>query len=712
MTQPTHSTSATPAPEGSGEAEPPNPGKPAVPATRGGKAPAPRPKAGRPVVPAFTGEFSTVADDLDSHHAPANPSGARLATLTLTALGVVYGDIGTSPLYALQECFNAAHGLRPTVGNVLGVLSLIVWSLILVVSVKYISFIMRADNRGEGGILALLALLLQKGGGINWEQREEKEMDEEERARRLRLKNLVIVLGLFGAALLYGDGIITPAISVLGAMEGVAVIQPALEHWVVPLTMIILVGVFLAQQFGTDRVGKAFGPVMLTYFFTLAALGIPKILERPEVLQALSPLHAIRFMGEHGTMGFVLLGAVVLSVTGAEALYADMGHFGRRPIKLAFFGLVFPCLLLNYFGQGSLLIGDPAAAANPFYNLAPRVFQPVLLGIATAAAIVASQALISGAFSLTQQAVALGYSPRVTIVHTSAREAGQIYIPEVNALLAIGCLLVVLGFGSVSELSAAYGIAVTGTMAITTLLFFLLMRLRWRWPFWKAGLLAGAFLVIDLAFFGANILKFLDGGYVPLLVAAGIFVLMTTWKAGREALTRVMKTGRLPTQVLLDDLKRKTDLARVKGTAVFMTSDADGIPPVLLHHLKHNQVLHQQVVLLSVKSAPVPYVESTRRTNVAELGQGFWRVTARYGFMQTPNVADIMASAKASGLVCSNGTTSYYLGREQLLPTGPTRMATWRKKLFIIMMRNARSATAFFGIPPNRVVEMGTQVEI
>nr|MCU0619053.1 KUP/HAK/KT family potassium transporter [Gemmatimonadaceae bacterium] len=443
MTQPPSHTPATPAPDAADDsADPPNPGA-APSATRPGPAPSPRQGPERPVAPAFTGEYRSTAADDEHHHAPANPTGSRLAVLTLTALGVVYGDIGTSPLYALQECFNARHGIAPTPENVIGVLSLIVWSLISVVSVKYISFIMRADNRGEGGILALLALLLQKGGGINWDPREDAEMDADEKARRLRLKNMVVVLGLFGAALLYGDGIITPAISVLGAMEGVAVIAPALEHWVVPVTIVILLVVFAAQRFGTDRVGKAFGPVMLLYFTTLAVLGIPHIVARPDVLQALLPHHAVGFMLREGTVGFVLLGAVVLSVTGAEALYADMGHFGRKPIRLAWFGFVMPCLLVNYFGQGSLLIGDPSAAANPFYNLAPRLFQPVLLGIATAAAIVASQALISGAFSLTQQAVALGYSPRVTIVHTSAREAGQIYIPEVNTLLAIGCVLVV-----------------------------------------------------------------------------------------------------------------------------------------------------------------------------------------------------------------------------------------------------------------------------
>ncbi len=642
-----------------------------------------------------TGSHPVIADS-NHHHVGDPATGRKLALLTLTALGVVYGDIGTSPLYALKECFNGPHGVEPTPENVVGVLSMIVWSLITVVSVKYIGFILRADNRGEGGILALLALLLQKTGGV---------LNDEKKKKR------VVVLALFGAALLYGDGIITPAVSVLGAVEGVSVIAPALQKIVVPVTIVLLLGLFAAQRFGTDRVGKAFGPIMFVWFASIAALGVPHIIEHPNVLRSLLPWYAIMFMLSHGWHAFVLLGAVVLSVTGAEALYADMGHFGKRPIRLAWGFMVFPCLLLNYFGQGAVLMSDASARVNPFYSLAPSVLQYPLLVLATMAAIIASQALISGAFSLTQQSVQLGYTPRVTIIHTSEQQSGQIYIPEINTLLAMGTIFVVLGFKSSSALAAAYGIAVTGTMAITTLLFYELCVLRWNWPKWRAMTLAGFFLFIDIAFLGANVLKVLDGGWVPLVVAMGLFTLMTTWKRGREALGQLLRRSTLPTELFLADIKRKEPV-RVSGTAVFMTSDADGIPPVLLHHLKHNKVLHDQVVLLSVVSKTVPYIDSSQRVMVEPLGAGFWRVRAMYGFMQTPEMRDIMASARGSGLICSTGSTSYFLGREQLLPNGPTRMSRWRKKLFILMVRNARSATAFFGIPPGRVVELGTQIEL
>jgi KUP system potassium uptake protein len=632
------------------------------------------------------------------HHSGHDPaSGSQLGLLMLTALGVVFGDIGTSPLYALKECFAVGpHGVDPTPENVLGVLSMIVWSLICVVGIKYVSFILRADNRGEGGILALLALLLQKTGGV---------VNDEKKKKR------VIVLALFGAALLYGDGIITPAVSVLGAMEGVTVIAPSLQRTVVPVTIVLLLGVFAAQRFGTDRVGKMFGPVMLLWFTGIAALGIPYILKQPMVLKSLLPWYAIGFMVHHGWHAFVLLGAVVLSVTGAEALYADMGHFGKRPIRLAWGLLVFPCLLLNYFGQGAALLMDSSVRSNPFYALAPGILLYPVLVIATMAAIIASQALISGAFSLTQQSVQLGFSPRVTIIHTSAKQHGQIYIPEVNTLMAIGTILVVLGFKSSSALAAAYGIAVTGTMAITTLLFYELSVSRWNWPQSRALALTGFFLLIDLAFLGANVLKIWQGGWVPLVVAIGLFTLMTTWKRGREALAQLLRRSTLPTELFLADVRRKEPV-RVSGTAVFLTSDADGIPPVLLHHLKHNKVLHEQVVLMSVVSKPVPYVDPAKRVDVKELGVGFWRVRANYGFMQSPEMRDIMQSARSSGLVCANGSTSYFLGREQLLPNGPTRMPLWRKKLFILMTRNARAATAFFNIPPGRVVELGTQIEL
>ena len=695
MIEPQPSPSASPA-SGSSDASadpvPSGSSAPADPAPAASASPTAPPNQ---ALPTNTATHSAIA--ASNHHHVGDPaSGKKLALLTLTALGVVYGDIGTSPLYALKECFNAAHGVEPTPQNVIGVLSMIVWSLICVVSIKYIGFILRADNRGEGGILALLALLLQKTGGVLGDDKKKKR---------------VVALALFGAALLYGDGIITPAVSVLGAVEGVIVIAPGLERIVVPVTIVLLLGLFAAQRFGTDRVGKAFGPIMLVWFISIAALAVPHIMKQPAVLKSLMPWYALGFMITHGWQAFVLLGAVVLAVTGAEALYADMGHFGKRPIRLAWGLLVFPCLLMNYFGQGAAIMSDATVRSNPFYSLAPQVLQYPLLLLATMAAIIASQALISGAFSLTQQSVQLGFTPRVTIVHTSEQQSGQIYIPEINTLLAIGTILVVLGFKSSSALAAAYGIAVTGTMAITTLLFYEICVLRWKWPKWQALSLTGFFLIIDLAFLGANVLKVMQGGWVPLVVAMALFVLMTTWKRGREALGQLLRRSTLPTDLFLSDIKRKEPV-RVAGTAVFMTSDIDGIPPVLLHHLKHNKVLHEQVVLLSVVSLPVPYVDGEKRVDVAAMGAGFWRVRANYGFMQTPEMRDIMTNARGSGLICSTGTTSYFLGREQLLPDGPARMSRWRKKLFILMVRNARSATAFFGIPPGRVVELGTQIEL
>jgi KUP system potassium uptake protein len=655
-------------------------------------APTPPPRS----QPATATDAHPVIADSNQHHVGVPATGTKLALLTLTALGVVYGDIGTSPLYALKECFNGIHGVEPTPENVIGVLSLIVWSLISVVTVKYVGFVLRADNQGEGGTLALLALLLRKVGDVTLDPAKKKR---------------VIVLALCAASLLYGDGIITPAMSVLSAVEGLQVIAPSLGKYIVPVTLVLLVGFFGAQRFGTDRVGKAFGPLMFIWFTGIAALAVPHIMETPAVLNAVAPWHGVQFFIAHGWHGFVLLGAVVLAVTGAEALYADMGHFGKRPIRLAWLVLVFPCLLINYFGQGAALISHEAARANPFYFLAPPVLQYPLLVLATMAAIIASQAMVSGAFSLTQQSVQLGFTPRVTIVHTSSSQSGQIYIPEINTLMAIGTMLVVLGFRSSTALGAAYGIAVTGTMTITSLLFYQLCIVRWGWPKWRALTVAGIFLTVDLAFLGSNVLKVFQGGWVPLLVGAGIFTLMSTWKRGREALAQLLRRSTLPTDLFLADMKRKGPV-RVTGTAVFMTSDADGIPPVLLHHLKHNKVLHEQVVLLSVVSKPVPYIDPADRVQVEELGAGFWRVKALYGFMQSPVMRDIMTSARASGLICATGSTSYFLGREQLLPNGPTRMVKWRKKLFILMMRNAQSATAFFGIPPGRVVELGTQIEL
>ena len=615
--------------------------------------------------------------------------------LSLTALGIVYGDVGTSPLYTLREAFAKEYGLLPGIANVYGVLSLILWSLILVVVVKYLVFILRADNRGEGGVLAMLALLLQR----------------QRRVDQRRRRKILILLGVFGTALLYGDGIITPAISALGAIEGLEVATPALKPFVVVATMVILFSLFMFQRFGTSRVGKTFGPITLVWFTTIGTLGLLEILREPQILAAANPWFAVQFFIHNGYAGFVALGAVFLAVTGAEALYADIGHFGKKPIRLAFFALVLPALLLNYFGQGALLLRDASAVENPFYRLAPRWFLYPLLVIATLAAIVASQALISGAFSLAQQSVQLGYSPRLTIIHTSKREHGQIYVPEVNTALMIGTLLIVLGFRSAGALSAAYGIAVTGTMAITTLLFAVIARSRWNWPVWQVVALAAFFFTFDLAFLGANALKIMHGGWVPLIIALGILALMTTWKAGRDILSAITREGSLPLDLLLQDIGRNPP-HRIKGTAVFMTSDPSGAPVVLLHHLKHNKVLHEQVVLLSVLTAEVPEVEETDRVRIVPFEHGFVRVTATYGFMETPNVPEVLAMCVPFGLVTQPAHISYYLGRERLLPHGPAKLAQWRKRLFVFMSRNAQPATQFFGLPANRVVELGAQIEL
>ena len=626
--------------------------------------------------------------------AHARPQGKRLALLTLTALGVVYGDIGTSPLYALRECFKAEYGILPTTASVLGVLSLILWSLILVVSVKYLVVILRADNRGEGGILALLALLLQ----------------QKRRADDKRRRLVLIALGLFGAALLYGDGVITPAISVLGAVEGLEVGAPGLARIVVPITLLILFALFMVQRYGTARVGTAFGPTMLIWFITIAVLGVRSIAANPEVLAAINPWYGVRFFIEHGMAGFLTLGAVVLCVTGGEALYADMGHFGKRPIRIAWFAVALPALLLNYYGQGALLLRDPAAASNPFYLLAPPSFQWPLRVIATAAAIVASQALISGAFSLTQQSIQLGYSPRMQIIHTSQHEAGQIYIPEVNKALMVGCLVLVVWFGNSSALSAAYGIAVTGTMAITSILFAVVAHQRWNWSLPRVITLTAAFLLIDLAFLVANIVKIEHGGWVPLVMALAVYTLMSTWKRGRTELGTIQAENALPLDTFLGSIERNPPV-RVRGTAVFMTSTPEGVPVVLLHHLKHNKVLHETVVLLSVQTRGIPEVGPDHHLTFEPMGQGFFRVVANYGFMQSPNIPAVLAEAAARGVAIPPMDTSYFLGRERLVLTGRAKMSRWRKRLFALMSRNARSATEFFQIPPNRVVELGAQIE-
>jgi KUP system potassium uptake protein len=611
----------------------------------------------------------------------------------------VYGDIGTSPLYALKECFNPVYGIDVTEANVLGILSLILWSLILVVSTKYCAFVLRADNRGEGGILALLALALNRPG----------------LGRHAR--NATIAIGLFGAALLYGDGMITPAISVLGAMEGLSVVSPAFEYLVLPLAAGVILALFLVQRYGTARVGSAFGPITALWFITIAALGVIELFRAPDVLRAVNPLWGVAFFVANKGTAFVVLGAVLLVITGGEALYADLGHLGKRPIRLGWFGLALPCLVLNYFGQGALVLRNPLAVMNPFYNLAPSGFLYPLIAIATAAAIIASQAMISGTFSITQQCVQLGYSPRVTIVHTSEREAGQIYIPEINTALMVGCLLVMVYFGSSTALGAAYGIAVVGTMSVTCVLFAIVAVQRLGWSKWQAGLFLLVFLAIDLAFFGAATLKIPHGGWFPLVAGAGIFAMMTTWKRGRDMLRERMTESSLDIEMFMDDIGRHPRI-RVSGTAVFMTSESKGVPTVLLHHLKHNKVLHDQVILLSILPADVPAVTLDERLRIEPMDHGFYRVVARYGFMESPDVKELLALCNERGLRTKPLETSYYLGRERLIPRRRKRgehgirMALWRKKLFTIMSRNAIPATQFFGIPPNRVVELGTQVEI
>jgi KUP system potassium uptake protein len=621
------------------------------------------------------------------------PAGRRLAALSLAALGVVFGDIGTSPLYALRECLHPAHGLRVSEATVYGVLSLIVWSLIIVVSVKYVGLIMRLDNRGEGGILALIALLLGA-----------------RRQRSQSRRGPLIALGLFGAALLYGDGVITPAISVLSATEGLKVATPGFAPWVLPATIGILLALFAFQRWGTSRVGVVFGPVMLLWFAVIAALGAVEIVHAPSILLAFNPWYGVRLFLDEGWLGFLVLGAVVLAVTGAEALYADMGHFGRLPIRLVWFAVVLPALLLNYFGQGALVLRMPEAAQNPFYMLAPRPLLYPLVALATVATVVASQALISGAFSITHQCIQLRYCPRLSIVHTSRSERGQIYVPAVNWALMIGCLLLVLGFGSSSALGAAYGIAVTGTMVATTVLFHAIARRRWRWSDWQAALVVGGLLVIDLAFLGANLIKIEHGGWVPLIIGGGLFLLMTTWSRGSELFGRLLAEAAVPLDDFIAEVGRRRP-PRVPGMAVFLTPNIDGAPLVLQHHLRYNKALHERVVLLSILTREVPEVWPGERIETEELPEGFFRVRAHYGFMERPDVQEVIEHCCRHGLATDADDTTYYLGRARLLPTGPSPMMRWRKRLYSFMARNASAVTDFFNIPPNRVVELGARIE-
>ncbi|HYR11822.1 MAG TPA: potassium transporter Kup [Longimicrobium sp.] len=625
--------------------------------------------------------------------AAQTPKGRYLALMSLAALGVVYGDIGTSVLYAVRESFHHTHGIHPTRDNVLGVLSLIFWALVLVISIKYAVFVLRADNRGEGGILALTSLVTPVG------------------AMRRSPRWVLIMLGLFGTALLYGDGMITPVISVLSAVEGLEVATPLFEPYVVPITIVILIALFMMQSRGTATVGRIFGPVTLVWFVTIAVLGVANIVRDPSVFAAINPLYGVRFFAHNGWNGFLVLGSVFLVVTGGEALYADMGHFGRRPIRLAWYWVVLPALLLNYFGQGALLIHHPEAADNPFFRMVPAwALYPVVV-IGTMAAVIASQALITGAYSLTMQAVQLGYIPRVQIDHTSARERGQIYIPQVNWLLMISCIGLTLGFRDSTHVAAAYGVAVTTTMVITSLLLFRVERERWKWPLWASLLFTGFFLAVDLAFWGANIVKIPHGGWFPLVVGALIFVAMTTWKTGRGLLAARLNAGTMPIELFLADVARNPP-HRVPGTAVFMYGNPAGTPPALLHSLKHYKVLHERTVFLSVTTEEVPHVEPAESVSVEELGEGFYRITLSYGFMEDPDVPAALATIQVPGLDLAPARTSYFLGRETLIPSKEPGMARWRRALFAVMARNARPATAFFGLPANRVVELGAQIRL
>ncbi len=622
---------------------------------------------------------------------------SRVLPIAFATLGVVYGDIGTSPLYAMKACF-AEGALAPTETNVLGIVSLVFWSLTLLVSVKLIAFLMQADNRGEGGVLALMALATGGGpAGVAG-------------AVGSRRRKVLAFLGIFGAALVYADGMITPPISVLGAVEGLGHAAPRLEPYVVPVTVGVLLVLFMMQQRGTHGIAKLFSPVMAIWFASISLIGAVSIAKTPSILRAIDPRCALAAFEGQGLHVFAMLGLVFLAVTGVEALYADMGHFGKRPIRFAWFSVVFPSLMLNYLGQGALLLREPSATANPFYDLLPSSLVMPMVVLATMAASVASQALISGAFSLTRQAMQLGYMPRLMIRHTSKSTEGQIYIPAVNWLLMVACIAVVLHFGSADALGAAYGIAVAGTLIIDSALFFVVAQDRLGYSRAVIIPLVLCFLVPDFAFFGANVAKILAGGWIIIAVAMGILVVMLTWRAGRNAVEAVLKSYGFPIDLLIEDLKSRK-LPTVKGNAVFMTGDPERAPLVLLHHLKHNKCLHERIVLLSLVTEPVPTVADAERVEVKDRGGDVYQVFAHFGFMETPNARTVMERTDRLKAMFKPEETTYYLGRQTLIPTGPSHVARWRKQLFLFLSRNERSATMFFGLPPNRVVELGAQVQ-
>ena len=628
----------------------------------------------------------------ESHAELAPENQRRITALALGAIGVVFGDIGTSPLYTMKETLGT-HGMTPTPA-VLGVLSLVFWALIIVVSLKYVTFVMRADNKGEGGIMALMALAqrsMSKSAGARW---------------------VLAGFGIFGAALFYGDGVITPAISVLGAVEGLQVAAPALGRYVVWIALVILLGMFAVQRHGTHKVGKAFAPVMTVWFLVLAVLGVRQIIANPQVLYAINPWHAMRFFVSHGNTSFIALGGVVLALTGAEALYADMGHFGKKPIRVAWFGFVLPALVLNYFGQGALLLHDPLAIASPFYLMVPHVLLYPMIVLSALAAVIASQAVISGAFSMTREAMSLGYSPRMRVVHTSREMSGQIFVPWVNRMLMVLVILAVLGFRSSDNLGAAYGIAVTGTMTMTTLLALVVARKRWKWSLPAVILVGALFLVIDLSFFGANLLKVAHGGWFPLVLGVVVFAVMTTWRRGREIVVREINQSGLALEPFVENIAEHPPL-RVPGTAVFLTANQNAVPHALLHNLKHNKVLHERNVLLTVDMLETPVADAEERIQIVPLNHDFVGLELRFGFAEDPNVPLALALCAREGLNFDMMDTTFFLSRENIVAdVRRPGMALWRDKLFAFLSRNAMPATAFFQIPGNRLIELGAQVEI
>lgn len=613
--------------------------------------------------------------------------------LSIAAIGVVFGDIGTSPLYTMREAFSPRYGLMPTPENVMGVLSLIFWALMIVVTGKYVWFMMRADNRGEGGMMALLALVLHAT------------------KRGSKKRFMLIALGLFGASMFYGDGMITPAISVISAVEGLGVAAPTLQPFVIPLTIVIVILLFLFQQKGTASVGALFGPITVVWFGVLGVLGIISIVKYPDVFAALSPLYAIKFFIDNKFAAFLAMGAVVLAITGTEGIYTDMGHFGKKPIRIAWSVWVLPALLMNYFGQGALILHDSTALVHPFYHLAPEWALYPLIGLATMATVIASQAVISGTYSLTRQAIQLGYCPRMDIFHTSESEIGQIYMPWINWSLLVAVIILVIGFGSSSNLASAYGVAVTGMMAIDTVLAYFVVTTLWNWSKWIAVPLAVMFLCIDITFFSANTVKLLHGGWFPIAVAIVLFTLFTTWYRGRQLLNRQLAPGAIGIEPFVQSITQHPP-TRVPGTAVFLTTATEGVPHALLHNLNHNKVLHERIVLLTVLTEEVPRVPDEERIEVTPLSGEFYRVVVKYGFKDQPDVPAALELAKAQGLEFKMMETSFFLSRQTLVPKLGRDMALWREKIFALMSRNASSATGFFNIPANRVVELGTRVEL